>query len=504
MAGIKSLAKETVIYGLSSIIGRFLNWCLVPLYTYKLTTTGDFGIVTNLYAWMALLLVILTYGLETGFFRFANNSDQETPQTVYSTGLTSLGVTSTLFMLVVFLFLRPISGLLDLEAHPEFIAMTACIIAMDAFTALPFAYLRYRKRALRFAALKLLFIALNIALNLFFLIVCPWIEKVAPEWIDWFYHPNYGVGYILVSNLIGTGIVFLVLLPEIIQIQWHFKAELLKRMLRYSFPLLILGIAGIMNQTIDKILYPLLIDDPTLAMDQLGIYGANYKIAIVMVMFMQAFRYAYEPFIFAQHKDKNNPQVYAEVMKYFIIFGLLIFLGVMFYIDILRYFIDPKYFSGLKIVPIVMLAELFFGICFNLSLWYKLTDRTQWGAYLSFIGLAITVTINIVFVPYLYRHTQIPPYMACAWAAFICYFAMMVISWFVGQRYYPIRYDLKRIGRYFLLALGLFLIAQCVTIENIYGRLGFRTLLLGIYLLYLLRTDLPLRTIPYLNRLCKK
>lgn len=504
MAEIKNLAKETIIYGLSSIIGRFLNWCLVPLYTYKLTSTGDFGIITNLYAWMALLLVILTYGLETGFFRFANDNDQGDAQTVFSTGLTSLGITSSIFILGVLLFLHPIGNLLDLQAHPEFIIMTACIIAMDAFTALPFAYLRYQKRALRFASLKLLFIALNITLNLFFLIICPWLEKIVPDWIAWFYRPNYGVGYILVSNLIGTGIVFFTLLPEIIRIKWDFKTELLKRMLHYSFPLLILGIAGIMNQTIDKILFPLLIDDATLAMDQLGIYGANYKIAIVMVMFLQAFRYAYEPFIFAQHKDKTNPQVYAEVMKFFIIFGLLIFLGVMFYLDILRYFIDPKYFSGLKIVPIVMLAELFFGICFNLSLWYKLTDRTQWGAYLSIIGLIITLIINVIFVPYLYHYTQTPPYMACAWAAFVCYFSMMIISWIVGQRYYPIRYNLKRISRYFLLALGLFLISQYLTIENIYGRLGFRTLLLGIYLLYLFRTDLPLREIPYLNRLYKK
>jgi O-antigen/teichoic acid export membrane protein len=269
-------------------------------------------------------------------------------------------------------------------------------------------------------------------------------------------------------------------------------------------PLLVLGIAGIMNQTIDKILYPMLIPNPELAMEQLGIYGANYKIAIVMVMFMQAFRYAYEPFIFAQHKDKNNPKVYAEVMTYFIIFGLLIFLGVMFYLDILRYFIDPNYFSGLKIVPIVMLAELFFGICFNLSLWYKLTDRTRWGAYLSIIGLVVTLIINVIFVPYLYHHTEIPPYMACAWAAFICYFTMMAVSWALGQHYYPIQYDLKKIGRYFLLALGLYLLSQCITIDNIYGRLGFRTFLLSIYLLYLIRTDLPLREILASRRLHKK
>lgn len=503
MAGNKGLAKDTAIYGMSSIIGRFLNWCLVPLYTYKLTSTGEFGVVTELYAYMALLLVILIYGLETGFFRFANDPKQGDPKTIYSTCLTSLAVTSSLFIAAVLLFLRPISTALHVGAHPEYIVMTAVIIAMDAFCALPFAYLRYQKRPIRFAALKLLFIALNIGFNLFFLLVCPWLYKIAPEGVSWFYVPGYGVGYILVSNVICTFIVLLALFPEIIRIRWNFDAPLLKRILRYSFPLLILGVAGIMNQTLDKILYPLLIPDPALAKDQLGIYGANYKIAIVMVMFTQAFRYAYEPFIFAQHKDTHKTQAYADAMKYFIIFGLLIFLGVMFYLDILRYFIKPVYFPGLKVVPVIMLAELFFGIFFNLSLWYKLTDRTQWGAYFSLFGLIITLAGNIIFVPWLYHHTSISPYMACAWSAFACYFAMMVASWFIGQHYYPIRYDLKTIGIYFVLALVLYGIALLFPFENIFLRLGFRTVLLLLYILYLVKTDLPLSEIPYLNRYFK-
>ncbi|KIO46064.1 MULTISPECIES: lipopolysaccharide biosynthesis protein [Sanguibacteroides] len=496
MTGIKSLAKDTAIYGMSSIIGRFLNWCLVPLYTYKLAT-GEFGDVTNLYAWMALLLVILIYGLETGFFRFANDGAERDPKTVYSTCLFSLATTSAIFMGLVFLFQSPISRLLKLSEHPEYILITAAIIAMDAFCALPFAYLRYLKRPIRFAALKLLFIALNIILNLFFLVVCPWIWKHAPEWINWFYDPTYGVGYILISNLLGTFIVLLALAPEIVRIPWRFRPDLLKRILRYSFPLLILGVAGIMNQTLDKILYPMLISDPVAAKSGLGIYGANYKIAIVMVMFTQAFRYAYEPFIFAQNKGEDKRVAYAEAMKYFIIFGLFIFLGVMFYLEILRYFIDPDYFSGLQVVPIVMIAELFFGIFFNLSLWYKLTDKTQWGAYFSLFGLAITLTINIAFVP---RYG----YIACAWAAFTCYFAMMIASWFIGQHYYPIRYDLKGIGKYLLLALVLYVIALWIPIENQILRLSFRTILLVLYILYVIKKDLPLKQIPYLNRWAKK
>lgn len=497
MAGMKSLAKDTAIYGLSSIIGRFLNWCLVPLYTYKLATTGEFGVVTNLYAWMALLLVILTYGLETGFFRFANDGQAGSPQRVYATCLASLAMTSVVFIGGVFLFLDPLSRAAGVGAHPEYIGMTAAIIGMDAFCSVPFAYLRYQQRPLRFAALKLLFIGLNIGLNLFFLLLCPWLQERYPGCLGWLYRPDYGVGYILVSNLIGTFIVLLALSPEIFRLRWQFDKILWRRIMRYSFPLLILGVAGIMNQTIDKILYPLLVDNPATAMEELGIYGANYKIGIVMVMFIQAFRYAYEPFIFAQHKDSDKTGAYAAAMKYFIIFGLLIFLGVMFYIDILRYFVNPRYFAGLKIVPVVMLAELCFGIFFNLSLWYKLTDRTQWGAYFSLFGLLVTVAGNIIFVP---RYG----YVACAWAAFACYAVMMLASWVLGQRYYPIRYDLKTIGRYFVLAAALYAAAEWVAIENTALRLGFRTLLLAVYVIYLLKNDLPLREIPYLNRLVKR
>lgn len=496
MAGIKSLAKDTAIYGMSSIIGRFLNWCLVPLYTYKLAT-GEFGSVSNLYAWIGLLLVILICGLETGFFRFANDSKEEDPKITYSTCLFSLSATSLLFLGIVILFLSPLSHLLDLPAHPEYVLMMAVITAMDAFISLPYAYLRFQKRPYRFAAIKMLFIALNIALNLFFLIACPWLAKHQPEWINWFYNPGYGVGYILLANLLAKIVETLALMPEITGIRWRFRADLLKRILRYSFPLLILGVAGIMNQTIDKILFPMLFDDPVEALSELGIYTANYKIAIVMVMFIQAFRYAYEPFIFAQNKDNDKSEAYAAAMKYFIILGLFIFLGVMFYLDILRYFIDPRYFPGLKVVPVIMLAELFFGIFFNLSLWYKLTDKTRWGAYFSIFGLIITLFINIAFVP---RYG----YIACAWAAFACYSAMMVSSYFIGQHYYPIKYDLKAIGKYFLLTLVLYLISLIVPIDNVVLRLIFRSILILVFLVYLLKNDLPLKEIPYINRFLKK
>ena len=385
MAGIKSLAKDTAIYGMSSIIGKFLNWCLTPLYTYLLVP-AEYGIVVYLYAWIGTMLVLLTYGLETGFFRYANDSSKGDPQTVYSTCMTSLGITTCLFLILVFSFLSPISGALQYGQHQDYIGMIAIIIALDVFSALPFAYLRYRLRPLRFAFLKLLNIALTIIFNLFFLVVCPVIYKNHPDLISWFYRPDYGAGYILVSNVIASFVLLLLLTPEIFRIRWHFDWRLLKEILHYSFPLLILGLAGIMNQNLDKILYPYLLSDPQVAADQLGIYGANVKIAVVMIMFTQAFRYAYEPFIFAKTKGEDKRTTYAMAMKYFVIVDLLIFLGVMFYLDIIRYFIDPRYFVGLRVVPIIMLAELFSGIFFNLSLWYKLTDRTQWGVYFSLIG----------------------------------------------------------------------------------------------------------------------
>ena len=499
MAGMKSLAKDTAIYGLSSILGRFLNWCFVFLYVNVLKTTAEYGIVTNLYAYMALLLIILTYGMETGFFRFANDKQEKDPMRVYTTGLISLATTSTLFFVLVWLFLSPVSRLLGYPGHEDYVWMMALIIAIDAFTALPFAYLRYQRRPIRFAAVKLLSIFLNIALNLFFILLCPWLYRIHPEWISWFFDPDFLVGYILVSNVISSGVVLLVLFPEIFKVRYRFDRQLLSRMLKYSFPLLILGIAGIMNQTFDKMFYPVLAASRPDAMSELGIYGAVYKIAIVMVMFTQAFRFAYEPFIFARNKDAGdgNKKSYSEAMKYFIIFGLFIFLAVMFYIDIVRFFMPATYCTGLKVVPIIMLAELFFGIFFNLSLWYKLTDRTQWGAWFSLFGFVITASINIVGVPRF-------GYMACAWAAFVCYLSMMLASFFIGQRVYPIKYELGNALRYTLLTVVLYLVGTLVSIDSLLLRLAFRTVLLVVFLLYLVRHDLPLSEIPGLKRFASR
>ena len=485
---MKILAKETAIYGVSSIVGKFLNWLLVPLYTYVLQQQSDYGIVTNLYAWTALLLVILTYGMETGFFRFANKTE-ENPKTVYSTSLIALFTTSLLFAVACVIWQVPIATVLGYPTHSEFIALLGIVVAMDAFASIPFAYLRYKKRPLQFAALKLLFVFLNIALNLFFLVLCPKIQ----DWtiISSWYNPNYGVGYVFVANILATGIQTLCLLPAIIEgfqavpsgskwFSWH----LLKQMLRYSLPLLVLGVCGIMNQTLDRILFPFFYDGAD-AQAQLGIYGACFKVAMVMMMFTQAFRYAYEPFVFAKHKERESVAAYADAMKYYIIFSYMILLGMIFYLDLLKFIIAPSYWEGLKIVPVVLWTYIFQGVYFNLSFWYKLTDKTQWGAYFSLIGVVITFALQAIFVPLI-------GYMASAASSTVCFFVLMALSYFVGRKHLEIPYDLRRIGIYtgivVAILAGYYALAHFLPI-NEWMKMGIGTILLIIYCVIFYRLD---------------
>ena len=487
MSGLKSLVKDTAIYGLSSMVGKFLNWCLVPFYTYTLKASGEYGVVTELYSWTALVIVIITYGMETGFFRFANK-EGENPRQVYSTTLVSLASSSALFILLGMLLLKPITAGMGYEAHPEFVALMIWIVAIDAFTAIPFAYLRYQNKAWRFAGIKLLMIAVNIAFNLFFLLLCPVIHAKNPDLISWFYRPDYGVGYIFISNLFSTVLALLLLLPDFIHVKVDFNQALWKKMLRYSLPLLLLGIAGIMNQDFDKIIFKHLFTDQAEAQSQLGIYGACYKVAVIMMMFTQAFRYAYEPYVFAKNRSADNRKAYSEAMKYYIIFGLFIFLAVVFYMDIIQYLVAAEYRAGLVVVPVILICYLFQGIFFNLSLWYKLTDRTQWGAWITLFGCALTVAGNILFVP---RYG----YIAAAWTSLVCYLLMMVVSWALGQKFYPIRYDLKSALFYTLLAAALYLPATLVSIDKLWISLGFKTALLLVYLAVFAAAELRRRQV---------
>ncbi len=496
MSKLVKLAKDTAIYGVSSIAGKVLNWLLVPLYAYILTNTADYGIVTNLYGWTALLLVVLTYGMETGFFRFANKKENNADE-VYGSSLLSVGSTSLVFAVLSLVFAVPFANMMGYHKHPEYIAMLGVVVAMDAFSAIPFAYLRYKNRPYMFAGLKMVMIFVNIIFNLFFLIGCPWLQRHAPGTVAWFYRPDYGVGYIFVSNLISTIVATLCLLPFVIHVKIRWNWPLLKQILSYSAPLLLLGIAGIMNQTIDKILFPVIYPNHAEAMRLLGIYGANSKIAMVMMMFTQAFRFAYEPFVFAQHKDKSSKQAYSDAMKYFIIFALILVLSMTFYIDVLKYIIGPEYRKGLTVVPIVLVSYLFQGIFFNLSLWYKLIDKTIYGAIFSGIGFIITLSLNILLVPKL-------NYFGSAWAAFSAYFVIVLISYFYGQKYFPINYQLKVIGKSFLLAGILFVLGWFVTFHVTLITMAFRTVLLTIFIWYAVRHDLPLAKLPYINKFVKK
>jgi O-antigen/teichoic acid export membrane protein len=492
---MKKLAQDTAIYGVSSILGKFLNWMLMPFYTFFLAGgPADYGIVTNLYAWTSLLLVILTYGMETGFFRFANkNKEQE--RDVYGNTLVSVGITSLIFTALCFIFENQISGFLGYTSNPEFITMMGVTVAIDAFACIPFAYLRYQNRPIKFAALKMLYVVFNIILNLFFLVVCPWLMSKAPETINWFYNPNYGVGYVVVSNVIATIIQTIILLPYIFVGKFNLDFKILKPILQYSFPLLILGVAGIMNQNLDKILFPFL-RTGEIGKTELGIYGATSKIAMVMMMFTQAFRYAYEPFIFAQHKDKNSLATYADAMKFFIIFSLLIFLGMVLYIDVFKLIIHPDYWKGLDVVPIVLFSFIFQGIFFNLSLWYKLTDKTIYGAWFSIFGTIIIVIMNVVFVP-------VYGYMGCAWAAFVCYFSVMVVSYYFGQKYMPIKYDLKTIGLYSGVTILLYIISMFINTSYQVLDLLLKTILMIAFFVILVKRDFPLKTIPGIKKFIK-
>lgn len=481
MAGLKSLAKDTAIYGVSSIVGRFLNYLLVPIYTISMpASTGGYGVITNMYAITALLLVLLTCGMETGFFRFANKGDDD-PIRVYSTTLLTVGSISLSFLAVCLLFLKPIAGVMGYEEHPWYLGMMLIVIAMDAIQAIPFAYLRYKNRPIKFAALKMLFIFASIALNIVYFV----------------FMKGTDVGAAFLINLICTSLVMVCLISELRGFRYTLDRDLVKRMFRYSFPILILGIAGILNQVVDKIIFPFVYPDEAEAAVQLGIYGATSKIAMIMAMFTQAFRFAYEPFVFGKSREKDNRQMYAQAMKFFIIFTLLAFLAVMFYLDILRYVIGRDYWEGLKVVPIVMAAEMFMGVYFNLSFWYKLTDETKWGAYFSITACTIVILMNVFLIP-------VYGYVACAWAGFTGYAVAMLLSYFVGQKKYPINYDLKSIGGYVLLALVIYAVGEWMPLENTILRLLFRTVLLAVFIAYIIKHDLPLKQIPVINRFLRR
>ncbi len=472
MASLKKLLSDSVVYGLSSIVGRFLNYLLVPVYTYHISAaSGGYGVVTNVYAYTALLLVILTFGMETTYFYFANKSDSDERQ-VFSTALTAVGTVALAFVALVMTFIGPISGVMGYADHPEYIRVMACVVALDAFQAILFARLRQKGKAWHFAGLKLGFIVASLALNLFVFVVAP--HWSGHSWMGW-YDAADNVGYIFYINLLCTALVTFGFISELRDFKPSaFSLQLLKPMLKYAWPLLLFGIVGIFNQVADKILLPKLLPGDE-GRVQLGLYGACVKIAMIMAIITQAFRYAYEPFVFGGQRDKQSKETQAQATKYFVMFTLLAFLAVMCYMDVFRYLVSPDYWEALPAVPIVMMAEILMGIYFNLSFWYKLTGQTWWGAVMSAIGCAALVAVNVIFVPKI-------GYMACAWGGLVGYGICVLLSYFIGQKKNPVPYPVWTILGYTALALGLYALTVAVHPEALWLRLAWNTVLILVYL----------------------
>lgn len=439
MNPLKKLAGQTAIYGLPTIVGRFLNYLLVPLYT-RVFAPAEYGVVTEIYAYVALMFVILTYGMETAFFRFATTENDR--KQVYGTSLFSLLVTSLFFVLVVFLATPTISTAMGYGSNQEYIRWFAIILAADALSSIPYAYLRLMNKSFKFALVKIVNIMSNIGFNLLFIVVFPYILNKEPDsiishYINLVYNPEIGVGYIFISNLISSIITFLMLVPSALGVKLKPDFNLLRRMLSYSWPLLIFGLAGIVNETFDRIILPTLLPAEVDAMAQLGIYGANYKVSILMTLFIQTYRYAAEPFFFDHSKSADAKKAYSKLMHYFLLVCLFIFLLIMLNIDYVILFIGEEYREGANIIPILLWANLFLGVFYNLSVWFKLTDKTKLGAMISIAGAIVTLVFNFLLIPSM-------GYLGAAWATFICYGFMMVISYLMGQKYYPVNYDLRK------------------------------------------------------------
>ena len=495
MANLKSLAKDTAIYGLSSIVARFVNYLLVPIQTSKFASTGgEYGIITNVYAYVAILIMLLTFGMETTFFRFMNKEGMN-QEKVYSTVLRMVGTVGVVTTLIMLLFCRQIAELLGYGNHPEYVVVMYLTVALDAFTAIAFAYLRCKHRPIKFASLKIANIALNIVLNLIYFFGLPLLH-LNPFGIygDTF---HYDVVWVFYINLFCSLFNLVFLHKELRGINHGFDYKMCRQMLSYAWPILVMGIAGQLNQSLSQIMFPKVYPGSN-GFSELAIYGACIKIAMIMMMITQAFRFAYEPFVFSKVKDKDSKEVYAQTMKYYIIFTLLAFLVVMAYLELLKFLIGESYWSGLRVVPIVMAAEIIFGIFFNLSFWYKLTDRTIWGAYFSGIGAVVLFTINLLLIP---RFS----YMACAWAGLVAYSVSMLLSYFIGQKYFPVAYPLRDIFSYFVVAAVLYVCIHFATANlPLWASLTVNTLLVLLFVAYTVKRDFPLSNLPYIGKYFRK
>jgi len=471
MNEIRKLAGQTVIYGFGTVVPRFLNYALLtPFYTY-IFAREQYGIITELYAWMVLALVILTYGMETTYFRFAGK--KAPAMTVYGTALVSVFTTSALFVLAVSLFIHPVSAFLGYGPHPEYIRMFAWIVAIDAFSAIPFAYLRGHNKPTTFSILKVINVVVTIILVFFFLRTAPRIAARGGTWIFRIYDPDFQVGYVFVANLVGSAVTLLLLLPFIVTIKPVFDGRLLKKMLSYTWPLLIGGMAGSLNEVLDKILLRRLIGGNE-GLATVGLYGAGFKVGVLMSLFIQMYRFAAEPFFFEKAGRDDAKETYAVTMKYFVIAGLILFLGINLYIEALQIIIGPVFRESLIVVPIISMAYLLLGIFINQSIWYKVDDKTIYGAWITILGAVVTIAVNLLFVPTY-------GYIAAAWAHVACYLSMVIVSYAIGQKYYPIKYETGKILLYILLSVVLVITSNLLAGENKILNIAVNTALLFIF-----------------------
>lgn len=485
MSSIRGLASQTMIYGVSTILGRLLNYMLVPLYSRVFLPEESYA-YTEMYAYVAFFIVLLTYGMETAFFRFSESEDDK--QKVFTTTIISILTTSTIFITLMFFMAQDIATFLQYANNPEYITYFALIVGLDAFISIPFAKLRAGKRPVKFAAIQVTQISVNIGLNSILLLLFPYVYSKFPSWqpyLSWIGDGKPQISFIFIANLAATLVAFILLLPEWITIKLKFDFKLWKRMMRYALPLLILGMAGIANETIDRVLLKYLLPE-AIWKHELGVYGMCFKVAIVMSVFIQAFRYAAEPFFFSKYKEHDARETYADIMKYFVIILAGMFLTIMLYMDIVKYFVGKEYYEGLKIVPVLLYSHLFLGIFYNLSIWYKLTGQTRFGAYISITGTIITISINITLIP-------VMGYMGSAWANFICYTTMAVLSYILGQKYYKIPYNIKKILLYMGLSAGIWALSTLFHIEEKGFRLAVNTLLLLVFILIVYWSEPKLR-----------
>jgi len=470
---LKTLAGDTIIYGLSTIIGRLLNWLLMPFFIRTLDAE-QFGGVVNIYSYIAVVLVLLTFGFETGYFRFVKKDNRD--KLLKTLGLT-LTLGSVLFALLVYIFQGPITNALGNEyLIADFFVLGALIVSLDAITSIPFADLRFRNQTLRYATLKFVSIILNILFIILFLVVCPYLLKKGYTFINYFYDENNRLIYVFLSNLLSSGIIACFLIPSIFKNVAAFDWSLLKIIGKYSYPIMLVGLFGMVIQNIDKIMMPHLISDN--AMAALAVYGANYKIGILMALFIQSYRLAFEPFFFKEGKNKASKELYARILKFFVLFGLIIYVGVLLFIDVINTLLTEDYYEGNVIIPFILLGQLFFGIYYSLSLWYKLTDKTNYGAIISCIGAITVVVGNVLLVPKI-------GYIGAAISSCICFFLMTVISYFLGQKYYPIKYPVIRIVMHIGIALVLVHLSGLIAISNEIVNFAIKAIIFVSYITFL-------------------